>query len=105
MLQSNMLNIFLIIVLFSAIYKVNADGAPKARYDNYRVYSLSVETGAQLAAMKDIEKNPDGFRFLESPIYGTTAELLVPPHKIAEVQKLFQLFTFKYSLKTANIQR
>jgi hypothetical protein len=32
----------------------------KARYDNYRVITISIENEAQLAAMRQIEEYPDG---------------------------------------------
>lgn len=37
--------------------------AEKVRFDNYRVYSIKVENEEQLAALKNIENNPDGVGF------------------------------------------
>lgn len=34
--------------------------AEKARYDNYRVYEISIDNDQQLALMQQIEKYPDG---------------------------------------------
>lgn len=36
--------------------------AEKARFDNYRVYSIRVENKEQLSALKKIENNPDGVK-------------------------------------------
>lgn len=76
----------------------------KARFDNYRVYSLSVENKNQLEELREIENNPDGLLYLHEPFLGGKAELLVPPHKVADVHDLFKSLKLKVDLKTRNIQ-
>lgn len=46
------------VILFTLVFAVTA--VEKARYDNYRVYTVSVETQEQLSLFKEIESNPDG---------------------------------------------
>lgn len=41
--------------------------AEKARYDNYRIYKVSIETAEQLELLKMIEENPDGVSFILKP--------------------------------------
>lgn len=53
----------------------------KARYDNYRVYEISVEDEQQLELMKHIESYPDGvrtfcFRTLNFPDCGLSVSIL-----------------------------
>uniref|UniRef100_A0AAG5DJS0 Zinc carboxypeptidase A 1 n=1 Tax=Anopheles atroparvus TaxID=41427 RepID=A0AAG5DJS0_ANOAO len=55
--------------------------AERARYDNYRVYQVRIETDRQLELLKAIEQNPDGYRFWSEPAkVGTEVLLVVPPH-------------------------
>ena len=49
---------FLIFVIIVSLFGVSL--AERARYDNYRIYKVSVENKDQLAVMKMIEENPDG---------------------------------------------
>jgi hypothetical protein len=46
--------------LLSVLLLSSATLAEKARYDNYRVYSLNVETKEQLEVLQAIEEYPDG---------------------------------------------
>lgn len=46
------------VILFAFVFAVTA--VEKARYDNYRVYSIFVENQEQLNLLKEIENNPDG---------------------------------------------
>jgi hypothetical protein len=47
-------------LVVSVLLLSSATLAEKARYDNYRVYSLSVETKEQLEVLQAIEEYPDG---------------------------------------------
>lgn len=77
----------------------------KARFDNYRVYSVNVENEDQLKVFQQLEAYPDGTMFLESPTgVGQIAELLVPPHKFADIVELFEANEIKNRIKTANLQ-
>lgn len=48
----------LCVILFVLVFAVAA--VEKARYDNYRVYTIIVENQEQLSLFKEIESNPDG---------------------------------------------
>lgn len=77
----------------------------KARFDNYRVYSVNVENEEQLKILNDLEAYPDGTMFLESPTgVGQIADLMVPPHKFADIAELFEAYEIKNRIKTANLQ-
>ncbi|XP_055307071.1 zinc carboxypeptidase A 1-like, partial [Sitodiplosis mosellana] len=78
----------------------------KARYDNYRVYSIEVENEQQLEVLKDFESGPNGISFLETPTgIQQTAEIIVPPHKFADIVDLFEKLKLKNHLKIANLQK
>lgn len=78
--------------------------ADKARFDNYRVYKLKVDTEEQLEVLQQIESFPDGYSFWESPFLNKYAEIVVPPHKFGEISELFERFNFEYDLKITNVQ-
>jgi hypothetical protein len=50
--------VFVCLILFTAVKSLE-----KARYDNYRVYEISVDNDNQLELLKSIEDNPDGVRY------------------------------------------
>lgn len=49
-------------VLLVFLFAYAAAGSEKARYDNYRVYQISIENSQQLELMQEIENYPDGVR-------------------------------------------
>lgn len=78
----------------------------KARFDNYRVYSIQIENSEQLEVLKELENYQDGLLFLEAPAATRkTAEIVVPPHKFADIAELFDRFQMKTEIKTENLQR
>lgn len=78
----------------------------KARYDNYRVYSIAVETEEQLKVLLDLENYQDGVAFVETPhAVQQNAEIIVPPHKFADISELLETFSMKHQLKTENLQK
>lgn len=91
--------------VFCGIFTVIAIGDTKIRLDNYRVYSISVQTKDQLEALQALENDPDGLMYLEVPHLGRAAELLVPPNKISEMHKLLKSLKLKFYVKTRNIQQ
>lgn len=48
-------SLFLCALLCLPVY-----GSERARYDNYRVFKVSIEDAAQLQLMHEIENYPDG---------------------------------------------
>ena len=80
--------------------------AEKARFDDYRVYSIEVENEQQLKVLKKFEDGLDGISFLETPTgIQQTAELLVPPHKFADIADLFEALKMKNFVKIFNLQK
>lgn len=79
--------------------------AEKARFDNYRVYSVYIENEEQLKLLQELELHPDGISFLESPNgVDQTIDIMVPPHKFADITELFETYKIKNWIKTKNVQ-
>lgn len=77
----------------------------KARYDNYRVYSLEVVNEEQLRVLRELEMYPDGTSFLESPTgLDQIVDLTVPPHKFADITELLETYDIMNWIKTKNLQ-
>lgn len=77
-----------------------------ARYDNYRIYTANIENEQQLEILQALENHQDGILFLEAPVaVKRSADLLVAPHKFADITELFEAFNIKNEIKTENVQR
>uniref|UniRef100_A0A182WF36 Zinc carboxypeptidase A 1 n=1 Tax=Anopheles minimus TaxID=112268 RepID=A0A182WF36_9DIPT len=97
-----------VVGLLVCLVAVLASGLVQAeptRYDNYRVYKLSIERVEQLELLQLIEQYPDGYAFLSDPVHlNTTVKLVVPPHKLAEFEELNSKYSLKGELAFANLQ-
>lgn len=90
-------------VFFSSIFVIFCE---KARFDNYRIYLVHIENEDQLKVIQDLETNSNGLEFLEMPnTIDGVAEILVPPHKFAEINELFQKHNLKNEIRTNDVQR
>ncbi|KAJ6648921.1 Zinc carboxypeptidase A 1 [Pseudolycoriella hygida] len=76
----------------------------KARFDNYRVYSINVDTVEQLKELRKLDGNSDGFEFWKLADVGKEADLMVPPHKFADFEEMAQALKLNYYLKIQNVQ-
>lgn len=80
--------------------------AEKARFDNYRIYSVNIENDEQLNVLRDLQNYPDGITIQTmSDRVGQAVHLTVPPHKFADISELFETFKFKNQIKTENLQK
>lgn len=78
----------------------------KARFDNYRIYSITIETEEQLKFLQEFENFQTELVFIEPPaMVGTNAEILVPPHKFADASDIFEIYGLKTDIKVNNLQR
>lgn len=91
------------VVIFSSILVIFCE---KARFDNYRIYLVHIENEDQLKVIQELEAYSDGLVFLEMPnTIDSIAEILVPPHKFAEIHELFEMYHLKNEIRTNNVQR
>lgn len=77
----------------------------KARFDNYRVYSVQIDNSQQLRILQELENYQDGLTFLEAPTPSSMIEIVVPPHKFADITELFDNYNMKNEIKISNLQR
>lgn len=78
----------------------------KARFDNYRVYSIDIKNENQLNVLRELENYPDGILFRMMPTaVGQTVDIVVPPHKLADISELFAVYEFSSHTKTENLQK
>lgn len=78
----------------------------KARYDNYRVYSVEIQNEKQLKVLQELEKYRDGSSFMHSPAsVSQNVDILVPPHKFAFISDLFEKYNVENSIKIDDVQK
>lgn len=88
-----------------ALACVSAAFAEKARYDNYRVYTVAIQNEQQLKTIQALENNPDGYLFWsDATVVGGSVDLMVAPHKFAEYSELTNNLSLDSKLKIANVQ-
>ncbi|XP_031623242.1 zinc carboxypeptidase-like [Contarinia nasturtii] len=97
------MKLIIVAILFACVVACFSE---KARYDNYRVYSIEVENEQQFEVLKRFESGLDGISFLETPTgIQQKAEIIVPPHKFADISELFETLKIKNQIKIANLQK
>lgn len=78
----------------------------KARFDNYRVYSVNIQNEKQLNVLRELEAHPDGISFRMMPTsVGQKIDFIVPPHKLADISELFDAYEFNSQTKTEDLQK
>lgn len=94
---------FFVLVIF--VFDFSIIFAEKARYDNYRIYSVSIESDQQLNVLRELQNRPDGITSQVTPTrVGEIVDLIIPPHKFADISELFETYKFKNRIKTRNLQ-
>ncbi|XP_065072617.1 zinc carboxypeptidase-like [Ochlerotatus camptorhynchus] len=77
----------------------------KVRFDNYRLYEVSVKNEEQLKVLQYLEQFPDGYSFWESPVQtNMNLRMVVPPHKFGDFEEMMERFDMESSLKVNNVQ-
>lgn len=93
-----------VVAIFIACFVV-AFGSEKARFDNYRVYSVNVENAEQLKVLRELESYSDGILFLNGiSDVGQISTLIVPPHKYSDIAELFGAYEIKNEMTSSNLQ-
>ncbi|GAB0093571.1 zinc carboxypeptidase [Sergentomyia squamirostris] len=79
--------------------------ADKARYDNYRLYRLHLDTEEQVKILQELEEKSDSCVFYghaRHPDQNLT--IMVAAHKIAEIVNLFERYKIENQVLSYNIQ-
>lgn len=79
--------------------------ASKARFDNYHVKRVHVQTEAQLNVLRELEEQNSGYMFWETPsAVGRNVDFVVPPHKLSESDEIFEKIGLKPMTLAGNLQ-
>lgn len=71
----------------------------KARYDNYRLYLLTLETEKHVRVLHELEERSDGYIFYGcSRTVGQTLIVMVPAGKIAEIHDICERFGVSWTI-------
>lgn len=93
-------------VLFGVFACIVLIGGERARYDNYRLYRLKVDTDEQLKVLQRLESSSDGYVFWSVPVAtNTTANVVVPPHKHDDIDDLFGKHNISNTLMERDFQK
>lgn len=78
----------------------------KVRFDHYRVFSVHIETQQQLNVLRELQIYPDGISFVAMPTsIDQIVDLIIPPHKFADISETIDAHKFKYRIKSENLQK
>lgn len=79
--------------------------AEKVRYDNHKVWSVSVETFEQLNQLNDVMEKDNKLLFLESPQHvGQTIGVVVPPSEVETFEVMVTENQLKNQIVHDNLQ-
>lgn len=79
--------------------------AEKVRFDNYRVYKLTINDEEQLRAVQQLEDQDRGYTFWDFPAgVGQEVDIVVPPHKFADIEEFSAAYGTPIELKINNVQ-
>ncbi|XP_058059273.1 zinc carboxypeptidase-like [Anopheles bellator] len=94
------------LTLLALVALAGGSSAEQARFDNYRVYEVSIDTDRQLQALQQLEQNSDGYSFWESPVQtDMRLSMVVPPHKFAHFEELTTALSLKTRLQIEDFQK
>lgn len=79
--------------------------AAKSRYDNYKLYSMQLQTEEQAKAVVELEKYTDAYDFWSAPSLVRDVDVMIPPHKIAEFEDFLTRFSIPFHVKVEDIQK
>lgn len=79
--------------------------AEKVRFDNYRVISVKVGNEGQKQLLDELEVTTDSLQFIKPAMLQRNAEIIVAPHKLADIEELFELHGIKSEVITRNLQK
>ncbi|CRK92462.1 CLUMA_CG006024, isoform A [Clunio marinus] len=98
-MKLTLLSIFLVFLSILGVFSENA------RFDNYRVYSIEVQSNIQLKILNELSETSDSYNFWEVPTkVGVNADLVVPPHQFAHFGEIVDKYNLTTNLIISNLQ-
>lgn len=77
--------------------------AEKARFDNYRILSVKIANEEQRLFLERLDEASDSVEVLSEAENGI-AEIVVAPHKLADVDEMFERNGIQSEVNHANLQ-
>lgn len=97
--KMNLLQLILSVTLFTAVV------TQTKRFDNYKVYEVKVLNKDHVNVLRSLERNTtDDYDFWNSPIIGRNVDIMVPPEKTKEFEKLIRNYDMDIGVKVSNLQ-
>lgn len=78
--------------------------ATKARYDNYKLYSMLLNDEKQAKALADLEQLTEAYDFWSEISMVRDVDIMVSPHKVGEFEDFLTRFNISFHIKNENIQ-
>lgn len=91
------ISFFLLFIFISGIHS-----STKHRFDNFKVYSVKIETIEQLKVVQNLEKQE--YDFWHEPILGDVADVMISPDREPHFEFLMNKHNIKKTVKVANVQ-
>lgn len=98
------MDVRIILLALAGVFALSSS-AQRVRFDNYRVISAKVETEQQRVFLEQLEATSDSLQFIQPAIINQNVEIVVAPHKIADLDESFELNGIKSEVKTTNLQK
>lgn len=86
------------------LFAISATLATPARFDNYKVYSVQVESDEHQEHLTNLQHTSNDYSMWNAIRVGRSADIMVPPHKTAEFHELVASLTLNSTLKIENVQ-
>lgn len=92
-------------VIFTFLLSSSSVLSKQARFDNYHVYSVPVENDEHHEHLTTLQHSSSDYSMWNGIRTGSSADIMVPPHKIAEFQEIADVLQLKPTLKVDNVQK
>lgn len=91
-------------IILSVTFFTTVLTEPK-RFDNFKVYEIKVSDKDHVDILRSLERDTtDGYEFWNSPIVGRSTDIMVPPEKTEEFEKMIKNFNLDIGVKVSNLQ-
>lgn len=98
------MNQITVLILFACLF-ITVNGE-RVQYDDYRVYSVEISNEKHLKLLQELESIQNEISFINIPtVIAQTVDVIVPPHKCAEIREFFKENDLQHSLKGQNLQK
>uniref|UniRef100_A0A1L8DQZ6 Zinc carboxypeptidase A 1 n=1 Tax=Nyssomyia neivai TaxID=330878 RepID=A0A1L8DQZ6_9DIPT len=90
--------------VLSLLFFLAVSNCEKARFDNYKVFSVNVKNEEQVEVLQALEKMSSYDFWNGATKVGGVVDIMVPPHKFPEFEEIISRNNFEIDLKVSNVQ-